>query len=95
MVKPRDRAAAIEQFAARAERATPAAPALPPRDEPAWKQRNREPKNVGIMIRASESQLELLRAAAVDQEMSQQKVLERILWPILEERYGAGATAQD
>lgn len=57
---------------------------------PAWKQRNREPKHIQIMLRASESQRELLQAAAEDQEKSQQKILEEIVWPVLEERYGAG-----
>lgn len=57
---------------------------------PAWKQRNREPKTRGIMLRCSESQHQLLKIASLDDEMSQQKVLERIVWPVLEERYGAG-----
>ena len=56
----------------------------------AWKQRNREPKTGGINFRASTSQLELLRTAALVEEISQQKILERLVWPILEERYGSG-----
>lgn len=55
----------------------------------AWKQRNREPKNGGINFRASTSQLELLRTAALVEEISQQKILERLVWPILEEKYGS------
>jgi hypothetical protein len=55
---------------------------------PAWKRRNREPKHVQIMLRASESQRELLQAAAEHQEISQQKILEALVWPILEEQYG-------
>lgn len=55
----------------------------------AWKQRNREPKTGGINFRASTSQLELLRTAALVEEMSQQKILERLVWPILEEKYGS------
>lgn len=87
MVKPRDRAAAIEAFAARAEQPAAAAPTGMP-DEPAWKRRNREPKHVGVMIRASQSQLDLLRRASEVEELSQQKILERIVWPELEARYG-------
>ena len=56
----------------------------------AWKQRNREPKTGGINFRASTSQLELLRTAALVEEISQQKILERLVWPILEEKYGSG-----
>lgn len=55
---------------------------------PAWKRRNREPKHVQIMLRASESQRELLQAASEHQEKSQQKILEEIVWPVLEEQYG-------
>ncbi|MBT1003982.1 hypothetical protein KIH31_15440 [Paenarthrobacter sp. DKR-5] len=56
-----------------------------------WKRRNREPKTGGINFRASASQLDLLRQAALMEEISQQKVLERLVWPILEERYGTGS----
>lgn len=59
--------------------------------EPAWKRRNREPKHIQIMLRASESQRALLQAAADHQEKSQQKILEEIVWPVLEEQYGAEA----
>lgn len=59
-----------------------------------WKRRNREPKIGGINFRASSSQLDLLREAAIVEEISQQKVLERLVWPILEERYGSGQTAE-
>lgn len=55
-----------------------------------WKVRNREPKSGGINFRASTSQLDLLRTAALVEEISQQKILERLVWPILEEKYGAG-----
>jgi hypothetical protein len=57
-----------------------------------WKRRNREPKIGGINFRASSSQLDLLRNAALVEEISQQKVLERLVWPILEEKYGTGAS---
>lgn len=55
---------------------------------PAWKRRNREPKHRRVMLRVSESQLALLQVAAEDQEKSQQKILEEIVWPVLEEQYG-------
>lgn len=57
-----------------------------------WKVRNREPKVGGINFRASASQLDLLRTAALVEEISQQKVLERLVWPILEEKYGSGSS---
>jgi predicted DNA binding CopG/RHH family protein len=57
-------------------------------NEPKWKQRNREPKSHGFNLRLSKSQLELLKAAADLHEISQQKFVERELWPILEEKYG-------
>ncbi|MFB8369639.1 hypothetical protein ACFC25_09765 [Pseudarthrobacter sp. NPDC055928] len=57
-----------------------------------WKVRNREPKVGGINFRASASQLDLLRNAALIEEISQQKVLERLVWPILEEKYGSGSS---
>jgi hypothetical protein len=72
-----------------AESASARARILAPAME-AWKQRNREPKTGGINFRASTSQLELLRTAALVEEISQQKILERLVWPILEERYGSG-----
>jgi hypothetical protein len=56
-----------------------------------WKRRNREPKTGGINFRASESQLDLLRTAALVEEISQQKILERLVWEVLEEKYGSGA----
>lgn len=71
-----------------AESASARARILAPAME-AWKQRNREPKTGGINFRASTSQLELLRTAALVEEISQQKILERLVWPILEEKYGS------
>ena len=77
-------------------RPSPAAvPSISPALAPAmvdWKRRNREPKSGGINFRASASQLDLLRTAALVEEMSQQKILERLVWPILEEKYGTGST---
>jgi hypothetical protein len=61
-----------------------------PKSEPYWKIRNREPKNRGIAIRASDSQLQLLRTASFVEEQSMQKILEKIVWPVLEENYGQG-----
>lgn len=97
MVKPRARQSPatdrqIEEFANRAEQ-NPAALPLPVKsDLPAWKLRNKEKKTTGLNFRASDSQMALLRAAAEHEEISQQKLLERIVWPILEERYGSGAS---
>lgn len=94
MVEKRSREDAIKAFGDRAEQPPARTAGLTVRNavegEPAWKQRNREPKHSGVMIRVSESQLELLRMASKAEELSQQKVVERILWPVLEERYGNG-----
>jgi hypothetical protein len=86
---------AAEKFAARAEQpgssARETGPAQQPKagqDSPAWKRRNKEPKTSGANIRVSKSQLELLRRAAEVEDTSQQKLIENILWPVLEERYG-------
>lgn len=74
----------IEAFGEQAEK-----PERPRKeDEPRWKQRNREPKSHGFNLRVSKSQLELLKAAADLEEISQQKLAEREFWPILEEKYG-------
>jgi hypothetical protein len=83
---PKD--AASSRPRSKAARTTPSvlAPAMAD-----WKRRNREPKTGGINFRASESQLDLLRTAALVEEISQQKVLERLVWEVLEEKYGSGA----
>lgn len=74
----------IEAFAEQAEK-----PVRPRKeDEPKWKQRNREPKSHGFNLRLSKSQLELLKAAADLHEISQQKLMEREFWPLMEEKYG-------
>lgn len=76
---------AIEEFAARAEQ-----PASPDAGgaEGIVRKPAREPKISGINFRMTERQMALLREASVQEDVSQQKVLERIVWPILEERYG-------
>lgn len=86
----RSRAQVIADFTNQAEH-EPAARPAPVKDMrglPAWKRRNKEPKHIQIMLRASESQRELLQAASEHQEKSQQKILEELVWPILEEKYG-------
>ena len=74
----------IEEFAARAEQPTAAATA----GATAGRSRVREPKTAGINFRMTERQMALLRTASAREDISQQKVLERIVWPALEERYG-------
>jgi hypothetical protein len=82
----------IEAFAERAELPRPER-----QDSPSavaavdWRSRNKEPKTTGLNFRLSKSQSALLQEAAADQDISQQKVLERIVWPLLEEKYGSGA----
>lgn len=74
----------IEAFVEQAEK-----PEQPRKeDEPKWKQRNREPKSHGFNLRLSKSQLDLLKAAADLEEISQQKLAEREFWPLMEEKYG-------
>ena len=80
-----------EAFAGSFEHHRPSRPAMRVKErphEPAWKRRNREPKHRRVMLRVSESQLALLQAAAEHQEKSQQKILEELVWPVLEEQYG-------
>jgi predicted DNA binding CopG/RHH family protein len=100
MVKVRQRSTpqqeqAAEEFAAKAEQPDSSEYEIHPVQQsaagqglPAWKRRNKEPKTSGANIRVSRSQLELLRRAAEAEEISQQKLIENILWPVLEERYG-------
>lgn len=83
--------AAPEPAAARTRKAARTAPSVLAPAMADWKRRNREPKTGGINFRASESQLDLLRTAALVEEISQQKVLERLVWEVLEEKYGSGA----
>ena len=85
----------IEEFGNRAERqlqppaaAKPSAVTNVTKGEPAWKRRNRESKHRGVQFRCSDSQLDLLQAASIHQEKSMQKILEAIVWPVLEEQYG-------
>lgn len=88
--RPRTRAQVVEDFGNQAEK-EPAARPAPIKSLtgiPAWKRRNKEPKHIQIMLRASESQRELLQAAAEHQEISQQKILENLVWPVLEQQYG-------
>jgi hypothetical protein len=82
-----------EDFVEEAEKPAPPAAVPSPVESyieglPPWKQRNLEYKNTGTQFRFSASQKQLLRVAALDQEMSMQKILERLVWPALEERYG-------
>lgn len=82
----------IEAFAERAELPKPERQASMP-DTPVtdWRSRNKEPKTTGLNFRLSKSQSALLQRAAAEEDISQQKVLERIIWPLLEDKYGTGA----
>lgn len=77
----------IEEFAARAEQP----PAARGEGSPVRMRPAREPKVAGINFRMTERQMELLRTAAAREDISQQKILERIVWPALEERHGNGS----
>lgn len=83
MVKPRARTSEptnddIERFGNQAEK-----PALV---NPASK-RVKDPKVTGINFRMTSKQQRLLQLAAEDQDVSQQKILERIVWPSLDAKY--------
>jgi hypothetical protein len=83
---PEDRNEAIEAFGAQAEKppVTGARTGLP-----AWKARMKSgAKNKGYNVRFNQSQHDLLTYASEVEEKSQQKLIEELLWPILEERYG-------
>lgn len=80
--QPTDRE--IEEFAARAEQPS----ADRQEGSPVRTRAAREPKVAGINFRMTEKQMELLRTAAVREDISQQKILERIVWPALEARHG-------
>lgn len=49
----------------------------------------KEPKVSGINLRMTESQKALLQKAAAVEDISQQKVLDRLIWPLLQEKYGS------
>ena len=50
--------------------------------------KHREPKVNGCNFRMTASQQKLLSQAAEVEDISQQKLLESIIWPALTERYG-------
>lgn len=82
-----------EDFVEAGEQPAPPAEVKPPVEAfieglPPWKQRNLEKKVIGTQFRCSASQIQLLRVASLDQELSIQKILERLVWPAIEERYG-------
>lgn len=96
------RDAEIERFAAAAEKGATAEPAPPAsvarpdaRTEPStdpverWRQRRDSgPKAKGYNFRMTAAQAELLSLVAHQQDRSQQKVLDDLVWPALEEKYG-------
>lgn len=93
MVNPRGRSipavdeAKLQRFAGEAEQPRKVKP-----DLPAWKVRNKEPKDgAPFNFRVSRSQAQMLREWADEEEISYQKLLERIVLPILEEERGSGA----
>lgn len=71
--------------AATPRKPTAPAPNLPPHRVRAKAQR----KTTGTSFRFNPSQGELLRHAAAMEDTSIQELLETLVWPVLEERYGA------
>ncbi|WP_461748164.1 hypothetical protein [Kocuria sp. U4B] len=94
MVKKRgpiasDRNEQIERFASAAEADTTQAPAEEPQMTP-WKRRARSSsKAKGYNFRFNAAQHALLNYAAEAEDTSQQKLIEDLVWPVLEERYGS------
>ena len=84
MVKPRTRTVApteaeIEAFGNQAEQRTKT-PAISAR-------KTKAPYVTGVNFRMTENQKELLQLASEKEDISQQKVLEKLVWPILAEKY--------
>ncbi|GAA1078627.1 hypothetical protein GCM10009648_14660 [Tsukamurella spumae] len=80
--------AEIEAFGNMAEQ-PPQAPQAPPSEAP---RRHKEPKVTGYNFRMTATQQKLLSQAAEAEDISQQKLLERIVWPTLTARYGETTT---
>lgn len=78
----------IERFAAAAERSGSDIPVQGPPLKP-WKRRARSGAKVkGYNFRFNKIQHALLNYAAEAEDTSQQKLIEELVWPVLEERYG-------
>lgn len=78
----------IERFAAAAERSGSNTPDQGPPLKP-WKRRARNGAKVkGYNFRFNNIQHALLNYAAKAEDTSQQKLIEELVWPVLEERYG-------
>ena len=78
----------IERFAAAAERSGSVTPEQGPPLKP-WKRRARVGAKVkGYNFRFNNTQHALLNYAAEAEDTSQQKLIEELVWPVLEERYG-------
>lgn len=99
MPKPRARTAPptaeeIEAFGNQAEqpKTQPAAPSGPQSEQvstPIARPRKvKEPKTTGYTLRMTAAEKALLTHAAESEDISEQKVLERLVWPVLRERYG-------
>lgn len=84
MVKPRTRTTApteaeIEAFGNQAEQQTTHPVSVP--------KKTKERYVTGINFRMTETQKNLLQRASEEEDISQQKVLEKIVWSILSKKY--------
>lgn len=85
---------AVEEFAAAAAENTPPTPEEPPAptarpDLPRHRQRAKTgTKGPGTSFRYNKSQGRLLDYAVELEDMKKQELLESLIWPILEEKYG-------
>lgn len=92
-------AAAVEEWSSQAGQtpSTPTAkpePPTPPRPEipvnlPAHRRRAKSgPKKDAVSFRFNAAQRDLLNVAVAHEDLSQQQLLESLVWEILEDRYG-------
>lgn len=93
MVKPRSRTVQpteqeIEAFGNMAEQPRQPADASSIPILATEPRRRKEPKVTGYNFRMSASEKKLLSYASEVEDISEQKILERLVWPALKERYG-------
>jgi len=92
MVKPRSRTTQpteqeIEAFGNMAEQPRRPLATVQPESPTGRPKKRKEPKVTGYNFRMSASEKKLLSHASGVEDLSEQKILERLVWPVLWERY--------
>ena len=91
MVRPRSRVAPtaeeIEAFGNMAEQPRRTIEASVPEASIVTSKKRKEPKVSGYNFRMTAAEKRLLTHAAEMEDISEQKVLERLVWPVLNDRY--------